>query len=89
MGKKTTVSKRILKEHIESHVPTDRFDYYCVATHGSDYEPKYISDVGGEICHDGMGDGYCSDYCRQCPVPCPVPNCNTKDDPYFAEYWED
>lgn len=79
---------KALERHKQYHIPRTAFDVYCVAKHGSDYQPKYLQKIG-DICHDGYGESLCSDYCRQCTKPCPIPFCNTEDDPYFKDYWDE
>jgi hypothetical protein len=70
------VSKRVQALHDEYHeARPDDFDYWCVAAHGSDYSPKYL---GGSICHDSMGEGFCDPDCNQCPAPCPIEPCPSK-----------
>ena len=62
-------------DHNEQHPLYSDFDFHCIA-HGEDYSPKYMK---GEICHNGMSEGFCLDGCNLCPSPCPVVGCNKEE----------
>ena len=67
--------------HSDGHRDLGQFDYFCVA-HGADYAPKYLE---GEVCHNGMGDGFCHDGCRRCPRRCPFRPCPIIPDDDFED----
>jgi hypothetical protein len=78
-----TVTERVRLAHFgdahhSGHIANSAFDYYCVAAHGEDFRPKYLE---GEVCHDGMGEGYCHPNCRQCiGSECPIEPCPLVDE---------